>query len=84
MAVKCKSKAGSGEEALEKIHACQPDLVLLDIRMPRMYGTELTKLARQDGYEGYFIILSGYSDFQYAQDALRFGTSYYLTKPVSS
>lgn len=75
-------EAGSGEEALEKIHACQPDLVLLDIRMPRMYGTELMKLARQDGYEGYFIILSGYSDFQYAQDALRFGASYYLTKPV--
>lgn len=55
---------------------------MLDIRMPRMYGTELMKLARQGGYEGYFIILSGYSDFQYAQDALRFGASCYLTKPV--
>ncbi len=66
-------EAGSGEETLEKINSLQLDLVVLDIRMPRMYGTELMKLARQGGYEGYFIILSGYSDFQYAQDALRFG-----------
>ena len=37
---------------------------------------------RKDGFTGAFIILSGYSDFQYAQTALHFGASFYLTKPI--
>ena len=60
----------------------QPDLVLLDIRMPKMYGTELIQTLRNEGFKGDFIILSGYSDFEYAQTALHYGASYYLTKPI--
>lgn len=75
-------EAGTGEEAIRKISDTNPDLVLLDVRMPRMSGTELMECVRKNGYEGYFIVLSGYSDFRYAQDALRFGASFYLTKPV--
>lgn len=75
-------EAGTGTEALKKIEQYQPDLVLLDIRMPNMYGTELMETARADGYNGNFIILSGYSDFKYAQSALHSGASFYLTKPI--
>lgn len=75
-------EAGTGEEAIEKIRKYKPDLVLLDIRMPRMYGTELMEIVRANGYQGYFIILSGYSDFEYAQKALHCGASFYLTKPI--
>ena len=50
--------------------------------MPGMLGTDLIKQARTDGYTGHFIILSGYSDFKYAQTALHYGVSYYLTKPI--
>ncbi len=75
-------EAATGTEAMEKIRRFRPDLVLLDIRMPGMYGTELIQKAREEGFEGEFIILSGYSDFSYAQTALKYGASSYLTKPI--
>ncbi|MGN0152001.1 MAG: response regulator [Wujia sp.] len=75
-------EACNGIDTLEKIRIYKPDLVLLDIRMPKMYGTELIQMVRNEGFEGDFIILSGYSDFEYAQTALHYGASYYLTKPI--
>lgn len=75
-------EAANGEDALEMIRQYRPGLVLLDIRMSGMLGTELMEKARSEGFSGAFIILSGYSDFKYAQTALQFGASYYLTKPI--
>ena len=75
-------EAANGEEAIEKIKKYQPGLVLLDIRMPKLYGTDLIAKVREDGFTGDFIILSGYSDFQYAQTALHYGAAFYLTKPI--
>lgn len=76
------AEAANGEETLDKILTLNPNLVLLDIRMPKLYGTELVKIAREKGYQGKFIILSGYSDFAYAQQAIRYGVGFYLTKPI--
>ena len=75
-------EAGNGEDALEGILKNEPSLVLLDIRMPKMYGTDIIRIAREKGYQGKFIILSGYSDFTYAQTAIRYGVEFYLTKPI--
>ena len=75
-------EAENGEDALKKMKLLSPDLVLLDIRMPRLSGTELIEAARKNGYTGEFIILSGYSDFSYAQTAIRYGVAFYLTKPI--
>jgi len=75
-------EAKNGEDALEKLNILQPDLALLDIRMPKLHGTDVIKMARQAGYKGHFIILSGYSDFKYAQTALHLGVDFYLTKPI--
>ena len=61
-----------------------PSLVLLDIRMPKLYGLEVIEQAKQQGFSGTFVILSGYSDFKYAQTAMKFGVNYYLTKPFDS
>lgn len=77
----CK-EASNGEEALKDILTLKPDLVLLDIRMPKLQGTELVRLAREQEFKGHFIILSGYSDFKYAQTAIRWGVDFYLTKPI--
>lgn len=76
------SLARNGEETLDKILTLDPDLVLLDIRMPKLSGTEIVQFAREKGYRGHFIILSGYSDFTYAQTAIRYGVDFYLTKPI--
>ena len=75
-------EAGSGEDALHDILELNPDLVLLDIRMPRLQGTEIVKAAREHNFKGRFIILSGFSDFKYAQTAIRYGVDFYLVKPI--
>jgi len=61
----------------------QPDLIVTDIYMPDMDGLEMIVRLREMGYEGKFLIMSGYSDFEYAQRALRLHVSDYLTKPTS-
>lgn len=75
-------EASNGADALSQILALQPSLAMLDVRMPKMHGTEVIRRAREAGYQGKCIILSGYSDFKYAQEAIRGGVSYYLTKPL--
>ncbi len=75
-------EAANGEEALSGILQKKPSLVLLDIRMPKLTGIDIVRIAREQGYTGRFIILSGYSDFSYAQAAIRYGVEYYLTKPI--
>lgn len=74
--------ASDGAEALEKIMTLTPDLVMMDIRMPKMTGIEVVQAAVEGGYTGKFIILSGVSDFKLAQTAMRYGVDYYLTKPI--
>ncbi len=61
----------------------QPDVVFVDIRMPEMNGLEGIASARDKSPETIWVILSGYSDFQYAQEAIRLGVQEYLLKPVS-
>ena len=75
-------EASNGKDALDFIVQQKPDLVLLDIRMPKILGTDVVKQAREQGFEGKFIILSGFTDFEYTQAAIRYGVDYYLTKPI--
>lgn len=74
--------AENGQDALDKIMNLKPDLVLMDIRMPRKTGIEVVQDAVEQGYTGKFIILSGISDFKLAQTAMRYGVDFYLTKPI--
>jgi len=78
------AEASNGQEALESIIKLKPDLVILDIQMPKLSGTEVVKLALEQNFKGKFIILSGYSDFKYAQEAMQYGVNYYLTKPIDT
>jgi len=77
------AEASNGEEGLSILLAQKPDLVILDIRMPGLDGVEVAQQARGAGYDGKFIVLSGYADFSYAQHAIAFGASEFLLKPVS-
>lgn len=73
-------EAQSGEEGLSVIREKKPHLVLTDIRMKGMTGIEMIEeLKGEDSIQ--FIILSGYSDFEYARSALRLGVTDYLLKP---
>ena len=77
-------EVSEGESALSFILEHKPDVVLLDIKMPRLSGLDVAKAARAHHYNGKIIILSGYSDFKYAQEAIRYDIKFYLTKPIDA
>ncbi len=74
--------AANGEAALSLIRQLRPELVLMDIRMPKITGLEVVKRCYEQGLPCKFIIISGFSDFKYAQTAIRYGVENYLTKPL--
>lgn len=76
--------ARNGQDALEKIKKEHPDVLLLDIRMPILDGLGLLKILAEEmkEYHPFVIMLSGYSDFEYARTAIRYGVKAYLTKPL--
>lgn len=74
--------AENGEEGLKIILTEHPDLVITDIRMPKMNGLEMLKQAKAQQSDFYSIVLSGYSDFEYAKEAIKLGLASYLLKPV--
>jgi len=72
----------NGLDGLDKIMKYQPDIVLVDIRMPGLSGIEVIRLAKEQGVNCQFIILSGYSEFQYAKESISLGVHAYLLKPI--
>lgn len=73
----------NGLEGIDFIQENQPDLVITDIRMNQMGGLEMLAKLKELGVEPYSIVISGYSEFEYARNALRLGVEEYLLKPVS-
>ena len=71
-----------GELALPLIRQIQPDLLITDIKMPFMDGLALSELVRKELPRTKIVIISGYDDFTYAQQAIRMGVEQYLLKPV--
>ncbi len=80
--VKVIGEAANGEEALEKIKNLHPDILITDIKMPRMDGLTLLKEIREQNFSTKVIILSGYAEFDYARQAMKYGVSDYVLKPV--
>lgn len=76
-------EANNGKEALEMIKDLEPDLVITDIRMPLVDGLDLIRSVKEHSQlDPFFIIISGYNDFNYAQQALRYGVHDYIMKPI--
>ena len=76
------SLATNGQEALEQLRARPADLLLTDVRMPFMDGLELSKRALAEHPHLKVVLVSGFSEFEYARTALQLGISDYLLKPV--
>ena len=74
-------EAANGEEGLEVIRRYRPDLIVTDIRMPKLDGIEMLRRLREEGNRAHVVFLTAYSDFSYAQSALKLGAADYLLKP---
>lgn len=72
-----------GQEVIRSIRRNQPDVVLMDIRMPKMDGVQCTKIIKENCPEIKIIILTTFDDDEYVYNALKFGASGYLLKGVS-
>lgn len=75
-------EAEDGEQGLELILKLNPDLILMDIRMPFLDGIQLMEKLAEHQIECGIIILSGYDEFEYAQKAIKNGVIDYLLKPI--
>ncbi|MGN0373409.1 MAG: response regulator [Enterocloster sp.] len=74
--------AYDGISGLELIRRVLPQIVIIDIQMPGFNGLDIVKKLKSENPEIQFIIISGYSQFEYAQKAIRYGVSDYLLKPI--
>lgn len=75
--------AGDGIEGRNVIREKEPDLVITDIRIPGIDGLSLIEEMREFLPDTCFIVISGYTEFQYAQKALKLGVLDYIDKPVT-
>lgn len=75
-------EAENGQQAEELLLKHHPDMMLLDVQMPVKTGIDVMKDADAAGIHPVTIILSGYDEFKYAQQAIKFGAKEYLLKPV--
>lgn len=75
--------AMNGEDALELVKIYRPDVLFTDVKMPLMDGIELIRHVKKLFPEIHIVILSGFDDFTFAQQALKLGVSDYLLKPMS-
>ncbi|MCI9107413.1 MAG: response regulator [Lachnospiraceae bacterium] len=73
---------GDGMEGYQTALKTSPDIIISDIRMPHCDGIAMVKKLRQKNFAGKIFLLTGYADFSYAQQAIRYGVSEYILKPI--
>ena len=74
------AEAANGEDALKKIEDFHPDILLTDIRMPKMDGLELLREIERRGIPIETVIMSCYNEFELVREAMKLGASDYLLK----
>lgn len=80
--IKVVGVACNGEEALQLVAKLEPDVVLMDVRMPKMNGVEATKLIKEKYPETRILMLTTFDDDEYVIEALQFGAVGYLLKDM--
>ncbi|SFP66934.1 response regulator transcription factor [Salibacterium halotolerans] len=79
---KIVGEAKDGLEALQLNEQLTPDLIITDIRMPKLNGLKFIEKVKETNACSKFLIISGYDEFEYAQTAIRYGVVDFLLKPL--
>lgn len=77
--------AMDGREAVEKARELKPDIVIMDINLPKLNGLEAIRAIQETApadHPIYMIVVTGYDEFSYCQEALRLRVSDFLLKPI--
>ncbi len=77
-------EAANGAEGLEAVRQYNPNIIITDVRMPHMDGIQMLTELRRQNCPASFILLTAYSDFEYARSALKLGAVDYLLKPFQT
>lgn len=80
--LECVNVVDNGEAAYNIILSEKPDIVITDIKMPKVNGLDLIRMIKEKDEPVKFIVISGYKEFEYAHKALQYGVSDYLLKPI--
>ncbi|WP_438347957.1 response regulator [Paenibacillus sp. FA6] len=81
--IRVEGVSTNGVDGLELISRVQPDLIITDIRMPRMDGLTMVRSILGQNQTCKIIIISGYADFDYAQQAVQLGAFNFVVKPFT-
>lgn len=76
-------EAEDGKQVLEYLEKYKIDIIILDINMPFLSGVDIVKYVNENNLGIEIIILSGYSNFEYAQTMMKYNIQFYLLKPIS-
>lgn len=76
-------EASNGLDGYELVKNTPAEIVITDIKMPKLDGIQMIRKLKEEGINKYFVILSGYAEFNYAKEAISFGVSEYLLKPIT-
>lgn len=74
-------EASNGEEGLDVIRRLMPDVIITDIKMPKMNGIDMIHTLRNEGIKSHVVFLTAYDDFSYAREGIRLGIDDYVLKP---
>jgi two-component system, response regulator YesN len=77
-------EASNGLDTLKCIEKLKPEVIITDVKMPLMSGIDLLKEIRRLGMDIKVLLISGYDDFQYVKEGLRYGAVNYLLKPINN
>ena len=75
-------KAVDGQSGYELIRSVRPDLIIVDIRMPDMNGLAMIRKLQEEQVRCKVLVISAYSEFEYAREAIELGIINYLLKPL--
>jgi DNA-binding NtrC family response regulator len=76
-------EAADGEEGLARLQDFAPDVVLADVRMPKLDGLSLLRKAKEQGSEATFVMMTAFASVEAAVEAMRLGAENYLVKPLN-